>query len=123
MYSTRSDLVAEMLLDEDAQAQPYIPTLWTLTGLRIALEEAQPGARFGDHVLMAALPEVINPRYDLVHIVVSRRPFSPAERERFAEECDRRGFSLLKRAHSQGLIASGTENSSRRTAERFFWTK
>jgi SAM-dependent methyltransferase len=95
MYSTRSDLVADLWADQDPQAQPYIPALRTLTGLRIAVEESLPGARFADHVLMAALPKVINPRYDLVHIVVSRRPFSQVERDRFRAECRRMGFTLL----------------------------
>jgi SAM-dependent methyltransferase len=95
MYSTRSDLVAGLWADDAPQAQPYIPALRTLTGLRIALEELLPEARFSDHVLMAALPKVINPRYDLVHIVVSRSPFSQSERDRFRTECRRMGFTLL----------------------------
>jgi len=95
MYSTRSDLVAGLWADDTPQAQPYIPALRTLTGLRIALEESLPEARFSDHVLMAALPKVINPRYDLVHIVVSRAPFSQSERDRFRAECRRMGFTLL----------------------------
>jgi hypothetical protein len=44
---------------------------------------------------MAALPKVINPNYDLVHIIVSRRPISPPERERFFETCQRLGFVAL----------------------------
>jgi SAM-dependent methyltransferase len=95
MYSTRSDLVEEIMGAESALAQPYIPALRTLTGLRVALEEIVPGARFADHVLIAALPKVINPRYDLVHIIVSLRPFAQLERQRFLETCDRLGFSGL----------------------------
>jgi len=84
-----------MWAEADPRAQPYIPALRTLSGLRIALEETVPGARFADHVLIAALPKVINPRYDLVHIVVSRTPFTQAERDRFRDECRRLGFTLL----------------------------
>jgi len=95
MYTTRSDLVSQMWAESDPRAQPYVPALRTLSGLRIALESVVPGARFADHVLIAALPKVINPRYDLVHIVVGRAPFTPAERERFRAECERLGFQLL----------------------------
>jgi SAM-dependent methyltransferase len=95
MYSTRSDIVASKLEEDDASAQPYIPALRTLTGLRMVAEERSPGIRFGDHVLIAALPGVISPTYDLVHIVASPRPFSEAERRRFVEACTRLGFESL----------------------------
>jgi len=95
MYSTRSDIVAELASADGPPAQPYIPALRTLTGLRLALEEAVPGVRFSDHVLVASLPKVINPRYDLVHIIVSRLPISQAERHRFLKTCHRLGFVSL----------------------------
>jgi hypothetical protein len=95
MYSARSDIVAELVGGDGGEANPYIPALRTLTGLRLALERVDPTARFGDHVLIAALPKVINPRYDLVHIVVSRRPISDSERERFLGACQQLGFVAL----------------------------
>jgi SAM-dependent methyltransferase len=95
MYSTRSDIVSDLARAEAPGVQPYIPALRTLTGLRVALEEVEPGSRFSDHVLVAALPRVINPRYDLVHIVVGRAPFTRAERQRFVATCRRLGFAVL----------------------------
>jgi SAM-dependent methyltransferase len=95
MYSARSDIVADLWKGEGNEANPYIPALRTLTGLRLALEQVDPAARFSDHVLMAALPKVINPSYDLVHIIVSRRPIDAAERERFLETTRRLDFVAL----------------------------
>jgi SAM-dependent methyltransferase len=95
MYSTRADLVAALWQGEGGEAHPYVPALRTLTGLRLALERVAPGARFADHVLMAALPKVISPSYDLVHIIVSRRPISASERASFLETCQRLGFVAL----------------------------
>jgi len=92
MYSTRSDIVSKLVSAEGPPAQPYIPALRTLTGMRIALEELLPGAVFSDHVLISALPGVINPRYDLVHIVVGRNPFTPGERDRFLQASKQLGF-------------------------------
>jgi SAM-dependent methyltransferase len=110
MYSTRSDILEELRNEKGMPPQPYIPALRTLTGLRQALENAEPGRRFSDHVLMAALPGVINPRYDLVHILVSRSPFSESEKLRFVETTGRLGFTLLHPlpegpAQPQGLYA------------------
>ncbi len=95
MYSTRADLVAAQWQGDGGEAQPYVPALRTLAGLRLALERVAPGARFADHVLMAALPKVISPSYDLVHIIVSRRPISADERARFLETCQRLAFVAL----------------------------
>ena len=95
MYSTRADLVAAQWQQDGGETQPYVPALRTLTGLRLALERVAPGARFADHVLMAALPKVISPTYDLVHIIVSRSPISEAERARFLERCRRLDFVPL----------------------------
>jgi Spermine/spermidine synthase domain len=95
MYSTRADLVAEQWQGGRGEENLYIPALRTLTGLRLALERVDPGARFSDHVLMAALPKVISPSYDLVHIIVSRRPISAPERARFLETCRRLEFVPL----------------------------
>jgi hypothetical protein len=74
---------------------PYMPAIRTLTGLRLALEKLEPGVRFSEHVLIAALPRVINPRYDLVHILVGREAFSHEERARFSALCARLEFVCL----------------------------
>jgi SAM-dependent methyltransferase len=95
MYSTRADLVDLLWRGGDGEANPYVPALRTLTGLRLALASVEPGARFEDHVLVAALPRVIHPRYDLVHIIVSRSPLHDSERTAFAAACERLGFSAL----------------------------
>jgi len=95
MYSTRSDIVSELVSADGPPAQPYIPALRTLTGLRIALEELVPGAMVSDHVLIAVLPKVVDPRYDLVHIIMSRNPFTPAERNRFVQTSKQLGFVTL----------------------------
>lgn len=95
MYSLRSDLANDIAARESSPTQPYIPAVRTLTGLRIAIEETQPGIRFSDHVLVAALPGVISPNYDLVHIIASKTPFADAERARFAALCERHGFKRI----------------------------
>jgi len=95
MYSTRSDIVSKRIDADLLRRQPYIPALRTLAGLRVTLEEMGIEGPFGDHVLIAALPRVIDPRYDLVHIVVGMRPFSDAERQRFVAACRRLGFVAL----------------------------
>lgn len=95
MYSTRSDIVTDLAEPGQPVTQPYIPALRTLTGLRMALEDANPSLRFADHVLIAALPGVISPSYDLVHIIASVSPFSAAERDRFVELCRQYEFTLL----------------------------
>ena len=53
----------------------------------------QPEARFAEHVLIAALPGVISPTYDLVHIVASPDAFTDAERKAFLDLCDRVKFA------------------------------
>jgi hypothetical protein len=95
MYSTRSDIVSNQARGDGPSGHPYIPALRTLTGLRQALEGLDTGARFADHVLVAALPKHINPRYDLVHIIVSLSPFSEDERARFLGLCDALNFVPL----------------------------
>ena len=95
MYSTRADRVAAQWQRDDGEAHLYVPALRTLTGLRLALERTLPGVRFAEHVLMAALPKVISPSYDLVHILVSRRPFTASERTSFLETCRRLDFVVL----------------------------
>ena len=107
MYSTRSDIVSELASAEGPPAQPYIPALRTLAGLRLALEDLDPGIQFSDHVLVAALPKMVNPRYDLVHIIVSRRPFTSTERERFRALCERNEFLAL---HPSGPTAAESVN-------------
>src|SRR5262249_44250739 len=71
---------------------PYIPAIKTVAALRMALDEADPTERFSDHVLVAGLHGVIDPNYDLVHVIASMRPFSDAERSTFVDTCRRLGF-------------------------------
>jgi len=113
MYSTRADLIAARWRQADGGAHPYVPALRTLTGLRLALERVAPGARFADHVLIAALPRTISPSYDLVHIVVSRSPLTAAERARFLETCRRFDFVPL---HPDGGAAPDPANLYARIA-------
>jgi hypothetical protein len=114
MYSARSDLVAALATGAGGPANPYIPALRTLAGLRLALEALDPSARFADHVLVAALPRVINPQYDLVHIVVSRPPIRPEERDRFLDACRRLDFVAL---YAGGSEAAPPANLYARIAE------
>ena len=95
MYSLRSDLVAELAGAAGPARQPYVPALRTLSGLRLVADEMRPDGRFADHVQIAALPGVVSPRYDLVHITFSREPFSAEERARFLAACRRLGFQVL----------------------------
>jgi SAM-dependent methyltransferase len=95
MYSTRSDRVEALWNGEGANAQPYVPAVRTLTGLRMALAQIAPNASLADRVLIAALPKVIHPRYDLVHITMAREPFTPEESARFTAICKRLGFETL----------------------------
>jgi SAM-dependent methyltransferase len=95
MYTTRSDLISSPSLLDAPAPQPYIPALRTLTGVRIALEGEAHGSRFADHVLIAALSGVIDPRYDLVHIIASKSPFTSDERRAFQKLCRELGFKVL----------------------------
>jgi hypothetical protein len=106
MYTMRSDLVEALAQKPFLTTIPYIPALRTLTGLRIAFAEAFPGRRFEDHVLIAGLHGLIDPTYDLVHIIASESPFSESERQRFHQVCDRLEFVAFyparSKAESQG---------------------
>lgn len=95
MYTTRSDLVNELAHAELLTSVPYIPALRTLSGLRAAFEEEFPGRRFRDHVLIAGLHGLVDPNYDLVHILASASPFSEAERQRFLDLCARLNFVVF----------------------------
>jgi hypothetical protein len=95
MYTTRSDLVRALAEPEAPLSQPYIPALRTLTGIRQVLAESGRPVRFADHVLIAALPRVIDERYDLVHIVASKTPFAASERLRFLDLCQELEFEVL----------------------------
>jgi len=108
MYSTRSDLVAKLVSADGPPVQPYIPSLRTLTGLRLAFEEAHPGREFADHVLIAALPGRVDPRYDLVHIIASLEPFTEAERARFFERCRALEFTILHPPSPDGGAAGSS---------------
>jgi SAM-dependent methyltransferase len=91
MYNTSSKLVDQMR-QASVPVPPYIPAVKTVAGLRMVFEEMDPGARFADHVLVAGLHGVIDPNYDLVHVIASRTPFTDAERARFRDACSRLGF-------------------------------
>jgi SAM-dependent methyltransferase len=91
MYNTASDLV-EQMRQAAVPVPPYIPAVKTVAGLRMVLEEMQPGVRFADHVLVAGMHGLIDKHYDLVHVIASRTPFSDAERSAFRESCQRLGF-------------------------------
>jgi hypothetical protein len=95
MYSTRADRLATLAAPGARISQPYIPALRTLAGLRIAMGAERPGLRFSDRVLIAALRGVIDPSYDLVHIIVGKSPFSAAESRRFEELCRTLGFERI----------------------------
>jgi SAM-dependent methyltransferase len=113
MYSTRSDIAEELSHSDGPTPQPYIPALRTLAGLRLALAEIAPAADFAQHALVAALPGVINPRYDLVHIAVSPTAFSDRERKRFVDASGRLGFQALhprtERANPYARVASASD--------------
>jgi hypothetical protein len=83
MYSLRSDLAGDLAARSHLTATPYVPALKTLAGLRMAFEATAPGIDFRRHVLIASLRGVLDPSYDLVHIIASRTPFRDAEREAF----------------------------------------
>jgi len=95
MYSTRSEILETQAHRELVESQPYIPALRTLAGVRFAYEELNPSIRFGDHVLIAALPEYISPTYDLVHIVASKKPFSEDEKGRFLRRSEELDFAVI----------------------------
>lgn len=95
MYSTRGDLLRELSRQERLITPPYIPAVQTLTGLKKIVERRQPGRPFGDYVLVAALPGVIDPSFELVHIIVSNSPLTPEARERFGRECERLQFPVM----------------------------
>lgn len=91
MYNTGSALVDQMR-KASVPVPPYIPAIKTVAGLRMVFEEMEPGVRFADHVLVAGLHGVIDPNYDLVHVIASRSPFTEAERSTFRQACSRLGF-------------------------------
>jgi len=95
MYNTSADILAAAAKQPFIANLPYIPALKTLTGLRTVLEKIQPGANFADHVLIASIPGVMAKGYDLVHIFVSRSPFTHEERARFERRVAESGFVPL----------------------------
>ena len=86
MYDMREDLVSAWSRQPVAGV-PYIPAMKTVAGLRMVFEEQSPGERFADHVLVAGLRGVIDPNYDLVHVIASTTPFTDDERARFMARC------------------------------------
>jgi SAM-dependent methyltransferase len=95
MYSLRADRVDELAARSFVAEPPYVPALHTLAGLRGVLAERLPGADPADHFLVAALRGVIDPSFDLVHILASRSPFTAEERARFVVRSQDLGFLVL----------------------------
>lgn len=95
MYSTRSDLVAALADSEGSPSQPYIPSLRTLAGVRLALEKKRPGLDVREHLLIAAIPGRVDPRYDLVHIIATLKPFSEDEVARFQSRAKSLDFEVF----------------------------
>lgn len=111
MYSLRADLVDERVARGFGPDPPYVPALHTLAGLRSVFEELWPDRRFADHVLIAALPRVIDASFDLVHIIASPAPFTAQERARFLERCEALAFQPVYPAAGsrRGLYADVVE--------------
>ena len=108
MYSTRSDLVARLTVPDALPSQPYIPSLRTLAGVRLALERDRPNFDAAKHFLIVALPGRIDPRYDLVHIIATLQPFSSDEIARFLASAKSLDFKVLYPEPSgAGTLSSG----------------
>lgn len=94
MYSTRGDVLSDLRTRGPLVSPPYMPAIQMLTALKKVIER-EPGRKLEDHVLVAALPGVIDKNFELAHIVVSNDKFSAAERRQFTELTQRLGFPLL----------------------------
>jgi len=110
MYTTRSDLVAALVATQGSPSQPYIPALRTLAGVRLALENAQPSLEAKSHFLIAALPGRVDPRYDLVHIIATLKPFTTEEVARFRAQAGLLDFKVLYPAPGPAILGSGERN-------------
>ncbi len=97
MYSLSSGLLSDSMIKGGRTTAPfvYIPAVKTLTGLRSVLENGHPDRLLKDRVLIAGVPGVIDKNYDLIHIIVSKAPFSGPERERFIKKCRELGFIVF----------------------------
>jgi hypothetical protein len=102
MYSTRNDVLDELRGQKSLITPPYIPAVQTLTGLKQIVERRGAGRRFGEHVLVSALPGVIDPNFELVHIIVSNRPFTQSEREQFTRVCGQLQFPVMFPSQTEG---------------------
>jgi Spermine/spermidine synthase domain len=101
MYSTRGDLLSNLRANGTLVSPPYIPAVQMLTALKKVIEQ-HPGSKLEDHVLVAALPGVIDKSFELVHIIVSNDKFSPAEREQFARLSKQLNFPVMYPADNSG---------------------
>ncbi|MBU1694549.1 MAG: hypothetical protein KKC51_11370 [Verrucomicrobia bacterium] len=95
MYGHRVDLIDGIVKSGKMAFLPYIPHLKTLAGIRRTLEGSDSSIRFSDHVLIASLSHVIDPDYDLVHIIVSKEPWSQSEVDLFIRKTEQLGFNRL----------------------------
>jgi len=92
MYGHKKDLVEKIIEDPNMPFLPYVPPLKTLTGIKSCFEKKQ--SDFKNHVLIAAKSNVINPNYDLVHMLISLTPWTDHETEQFIQKTQGLGFEL-----------------------------
>lgn len=94
MYSTRADVLSDLKTRGPLVSPPYMPAVQMLTALKEVIER-EPGRKLEDHVLVAALPGVIDKNFELAHIIVSNDKFTDAERERFTRLSQQLEFPLM----------------------------
>ena len=94
MYSTRADVLSDLKTRGPLVSPPYMPAVQMLSALKKVIER-EPGRRLEDHVLVAALPGVIDPNFELAHIIVSNDKFTDTERQRFTQLTAQLGFPLM----------------------------
>jgi hypothetical protein len=94
MYSTRADVLSDLKMRGPLVSPPYMPAVQMLTALKKVVER-EPGRKLEDHVLVAALPGVIDKNFELAHIIVSNDKFTDAERERFTQLSQQLEFPLM----------------------------
>lgn len=94
MYSTRADVLSDLKTRGPLVSPPYMPAIQMLAALKKVIEH-EPGRKLEDHVLVAALPGVIDKNFELAHIIVSNDKFTDAERQRFTSLTAQLGFPLM----------------------------
>ena len=94
MYTTRADVLSDLKTRGPLVSPPYMPAVQMLTALKKVIER-EPGQKLEDHVLVAALPGVIDKNFELAHIIVSNDKFTEAERQRFTQLTSQLGFRLM----------------------------